>query len=427
MSELRPGYKQTEVGVIPEDWEYKHFGDVFTGFSSGQTPSRTKPQYYRGAIPWITSGELNYDIIYDTNEKITLDAVNKTHLKILPRGTFLFAITGLEAEGTRGSCGITGIDAATNQSCMALFPTNKVITEYLFYYYVGYGKKLALEYCQGTKQQSYTASTAKLLPILLPPTLAEQTAIAEVLSDNDALILSLDKLIAKKRNIKQGAMQELLTGRRRLPGFDGDTMGKHAGYKQTEVGVIPEDWELKSLGEISDVIMGQSPAGSTYNKNGLGIALINGPTEFTDSCPVKVQWTSQPTKICKEDDILICVRGSSTGRINISNDKYCIGRGVAAIRAQSTSNTSYLNSQIRLGIEKVLALTTGSTFPNIDGKAIRSIRIPLPPTIAEQTAIAAVLSDMDAEIAALEQKRDKYKAIKRGMMQELLTGKIRLV
>ncbi|MBC3789367.1 restriction endonuclease subunit S [Spirosoma utsteinense] len=209
--ELKKGYKQTEVGVIPEDWVDCKFEDVLTGFSSGQTPYRAIDRYYTGNIPWITSGELNYNTITDTIEKITKEAVVKTNLKIIPKGTFLFAITGLEAAGTRGSCAITGIEATTNQSCMALYPKKDLITtDYLFQFYVKYGDWLALQYCQGTKQQSYTGRIAKRLPIVLPPTIAEQTAIATALSDADALISRLETLIAKKRAIKQGAMQQLL-------------------------------------------------------------------------------------------------------------------------------------------------------------------------------------------------------------------------
>ncbi len=175
-TKLKPGYKQTEVGVIPEDWEAKTFGEVMTGFASGATPSRKHPDFYKGDIRWITSGELNYNVIMDTIEKISVEAVSKTNLKLLPKGTFLMAITGLEAEGTRGSCGIVGAEATTNQSCMALFPTKELSTHYLFYYYVYKGKSLALQYCQGTKQQSYTGKIVKLLPILLPP-FDEQEAI----------------------------------------------------------------------------------------------------------------------------------------------------------------------------------------------------------------------------------------------------------
>ena len=209
--ELRQGYKNMEVGVIPEDWEVKKFQDVMEGFSSGQTPYRGRPEFYKGDIPWITSGELNYNVITDTIEKITIEGAREANLKMIPKGTFLFAITGLEAAGTRGSCAITGIEATTNQSCMALYPKKGLLnTTYLFHYYVRYGDELAFKYCQGTKQQSYTGGIAKKLPIIVPPTVAEQTVIATALSDADALINNLEKLIAKKRNIKQGAMQKLL-------------------------------------------------------------------------------------------------------------------------------------------------------------------------------------------------------------------------
>lgn len=105
------------------------------------------------------------------------------------------------------------------------------------------------------------------------------------------------------------------------------------GYKQTEVGVIPEDWDATTLGDVAEVIMGQSPKGNSYNRDGNGLPLINNPTEFTKKHPIKVQWTTEPTKLCKPLDLLLCVRGSSTGRMNIANDEFCLGRGVAAIRA----------------------------------------------------------------------------------------------
>jgi type I restriction enzyme S subunit len=209
------GYKQTEVGLIPEDWNAKTLGDVMIHCFSGATPSRSHPDYYKGSIRWITSGELNYNIINDTAEKISKEAAIRTNLKLIPKNTFLMAITGLEAEGTRGSCGIVGEESTTNQSCMAIFPTNELLTKYLFHYYVLRGKALALKYCQGTKQQSYTAKIVKLIPIPLPPR-EEQCAIVAVLSDMDADIAMLVAYSEKMRALKQGMMQELLTGRIRL-------------------------------------------------------------------------------------------------------------------------------------------------------------------------------------------------------------------
>lgn len=198
------------------EWRNKLWGDVIAHCSSGATPYRGRPEFYKGSIKWITSGELNYNLITDTIEHISEVAVEKTNLRIHPIGTFLMAITGLEAAGTRGACAIVGSPATTNQSCMAIYPTSELRTEYLYHYYVYHGNELALKYCQGTKQQSYTAQLVRILPIDLPPTKEEQSAIASVLTDMDTEIAVLGEKLAKARQVKQGMMQELLTGRIRL-------------------------------------------------------------------------------------------------------------------------------------------------------------------------------------------------------------------
>ena len=134
--------------------------------------------------------------------------------------------------------------------------------------------------------------------------------------------------------------------------------------------------EYLPLSECSDVIMGQSPPGDSYNKLGKGAPLLNGPTEFTDRYPVKIQWTTKPTKYCKDNDILLCVRGNTTGKINISNDKYCIGRGVAAIRGKSIFKTDFLEFVLRYNVDEIMRVASGSTFPNIDSKTLKAIKIP---------------------------------------------------
>ena len=212
----RPGYKQTELGEIPEDWEAGMFGDYLEHCTSGATPYRGTPEFYKGGIRWITSGELNYNVITDTIEKVSTDAVKKTNLKVHPIGTFLIAITGLEAAGTRGSCGTVGAPSTTNQSCMALYTNHRLSTDYLFHYYVYMGDELAFKYCQGSKQQSYTAKIVKLLPITVPTSVEEQITIASVLSDMDTELNALQQRLSKTQKIKQGMMQELLTGKTRL-------------------------------------------------------------------------------------------------------------------------------------------------------------------------------------------------------------------
>ena len=210
------GFKHTELGRIPEDWSLSPMREVIYYCSAGATPYRGNESFYKGTNRWITSGELNYCVINDTIEKISDNAIEKTNLKIHPAGTFLMAITGLEAAGTRGSCGIIGQPSTTNQSCMAIYPNKNLTSKYLYHWYVYNGNELALKYCQGTKQMSYTAGLIQRLPIYLPTTTKEQTAIATILSDMDAEIQALQQRLDKTHDIKQGMMQQLLTGKVRL-------------------------------------------------------------------------------------------------------------------------------------------------------------------------------------------------------------------
>jgi len=210
------GYKKSELGEIPEDWTITLLNDVIDSCSSGATPYRGISEYYKGNNRWITSGELNYCIINDTIEKISDSAIKDTNLKIHPAGTFLMAITGLEAAGTRGACGIVGKPSATNQSCMAIYPNNKLDSNYLYHWYLYNGETLAFKYCQGTKQLSYTAGLIRKIPLFLPTNKKEQTAIAAILSDMDKDIQTLQQRLDKTRQLKQGMMQELLTGKTRL-------------------------------------------------------------------------------------------------------------------------------------------------------------------------------------------------------------------
>ncbi len=197
------------------------------------------------------------------------------------------------------------------------------------------------------------------------------------------------------------------------------------GYKKTKLGWIPEDWEIKTVNQIAKVIMGQSPNGDTYNYSGIGKPLINGPTEFTDKHPIRKQWTSAPTKMCRTEDILLCVRGSSTGRINIADDSYCIGRGVAAIRANTDLNQKFVEIQLKNGVHKILKLTSGSTFPNIDSKSLRSIKF-IVPSAFEQTGISECITQWENSIELINKLIKQKKLFKKGLMQQLLTGKKRL-
>ena len=391
-------YKHTEFGLIPDDWVLCTFKDVLTTFLSGATPYRGIPEYYNGNIRWISSGELNYNVIYDTIEHISANAVRNTNLHILNPSTFLMAITGLEAEGTRGKCAFVGAPATTNQSCLAINGTDRMCVEYLFWFYRMWGDYLAFKYCQGTKQQSYTAEIVKKLPIYCPITIKEQNKIAEALSDVDALITALDKKIAKKRLIKQGAMQQLLTGKKRLPNFS-------------------EKWVSKKLGEISRI--------KTGKRNG-DEQVKNGKYPFFVRSNVVARIDSYSFD---GEAILVPGEGGIGAIFHYVNGKFDYHQRVYKISDFADAiygKYVYYYMQRYFG-EYALSLSVKATVDSLRLPTFEEFSIALPNNIEEQQAIATILSDMDKEIADLEARRNKYKLIKSGMMQKLLTGQIRLV
>lgn len=400
------GQIQSRVGLLPADWEVRRIDEIATVVRGSSPRPAGDPRYFDGSfVPWLTVAALTN--IPDWKLTVTETATCLTEQgsrlsRTLDPGIVIVANSG----ATLGVAKILGIKCCANDGIAALLAQLQGDERFVCYYLNTLTTYLREVVAPGNGQPNLNTTLIGNIKIPQPP-VGEQRAIAAALSNVDVLIGALDKLIAKKRTIKLATMQQLLTGRSRLPGF-------------------AAAWKSRNLDDVAKVVMGQSPSGASYNSVESGIPLINGPTEFTDRYPIPAQWTTEPTKLCEPGDMLLCVRGSSTGRINIADDVYCIGRGICAIRAKAGSTTSFITYHVDSAIQEVLRFTTGSTFPNIDGKSIRSIRVPVPDEV-EQNAIVSVLFDMDAELTALERNRDKTKAIKRGMMQQLLTGRIRLV
>ena len=415
MVEMKRKYKKSEYGLIPVDWKEGTFADFLEGFSAGDTPYRGITSNFKGKIKWISSGELNYNRINDTIEHISEEAFTKTSLKIHPEGTFLMAITGLEAAGTRGRCAFVGNPAATNQSCMAIYPTDKMINEYLYYFYRKYSEILANKYCQGTKQKSYTSNIVKLLPIVCPPSIKEQASIATALSDVDSLISALTKKIEKKKAIKQGLMQQLLTGKKRLPGFG-------------------EKWVEIELGQHSIMNSGGTPSTANPEYYGgkipfLSINDITNAGKFiyeTEKTITEEGLKNSSARLFKKGTIMYAMY-ASVGKCAITKIRISCSQAILGINVDSTLDADFLYYYLVSIQDDVLNYGQTGTQTNLSKQIISSFILNVPSSKAEQTAIANILSDCDSEIAALEEKRDKYKEIKQGMMQQLLTGKIRLI
>jgi len=271
-------------------------------------------------------------------------------------------------------------------------------------------------------------------PYLLPvPPLSEQDAIAKALSDADALIESLEQLIAKKRQIKQGAMQELLTGKRRLPGF-----AAKLGYKQTEVGVIPEDWLVVSASDACAKIQDGTHFSPRLGGNDyLYITSKNirfGYLDISFAPRIDAVQHRAIYKRCdvKKGDLLLTKDGANTGNatLNTLDEEFSLLSSVAFLRFDPNKHSAaYFLQQILTsqGQRQIQDAMAGNAITRLTLEKIKKLRFPLPPTPAEQEAIATILTDMDAEIAVLEAKLAKARQLKQGVMQELLTGKTRLV
>lgn len=406
-------FKDTEIGKIPEEWEIGYFGDVLCTFSAGATPYRGIPDYYNGKINWISSGELNYNVIYDTIEHISEEALRNTNLCLHAPGTFLMAITGLEATGTRGKCAFVGAPSATNQSCLAINGTNKMDIKYLYWYYRMYGDYLAFKYSQGTKQQSFTATIVKNLPITYPKQVIEQHHIASALTSIDNLIASLGKLIEKKKNIKQGAMQQLLTGKTRLKGFT-------------------EPWVYRKISEIATTSSGGTPSRSIPNYYYGDIKWFT-TTELKDNYLydsvehiTREALNNSSAKMFSANTILMAMYGATIGKLGVLKEPSTTNQACCAIKCNDIVEI-FLFYILLYNRKSIIEKGCGAGQPNISQAIVNELSFLVPPCEKEQQAIATILTKMDNEITALEAKRAKYEAIKQGMMQQLLTGKIRLI
>ena len=181
---------------------------------------------------------------------------------------------------------------------------------------------------------------------------------------------------------------------------------------------LPKGWVETTLGEVVDIIMGQSPKGETCNENSIGMPLLNGPTEFGVISPIPIQYTTDPKKISNTYDLLFCVRGSTTGRMNWSNQKYAIGRGVAAIRHKNGIDyRKYVKAIIDYKLTNILTGATGTTFPNVSRNQLESTEILLPP-LPEQKAIANILTSFDDKIELLQAQNETLETIAQTIFKE---------
>jgi type I restriction enzyme S subunit len=379
---VKPGYKQTEIGVIPEDWEAATIGEVAT-FSGGSQPPRSTFKFApaKGYVRLIQIRDYKTDDYASfIPESMVRKRCAKDDIMIGRYGPPVFQI-------------LRGIEGAYNVALIKATPNHRVDRE--FFFYVLSQEKL-FELIDSLSRRS-SGQTGIEMPALKSyglalPSLPEQRAIATALNDVDALLVALEQLFAKKRDLKQAAMQQLLTGQTRLPGFHGD-------------------WEVKRLGDLLTVRHGKSQHDITAPDGKYPILASGGEIGRTN------------TFIYDKPSVLIGRKGTIDSPQYVDSPFWTVDTLFFTEIADEADAkfVFYKFTMIRWR-----SYNEASGVPSLNAKTIENIEIQTP-HLPEQIAIAAVLSDMDAELAVLEQRLAKTRALKQGMMQELLTGRPRLI
>lgn len=413
------GVQKTELGVIPADWSaeiLEHMVDSSRSIRYGIVqPGKFDPRgrylvrgqdYSRG---WVDPSELFR--VGSIIEERYANARIRT-------GDILITIVG--ASTGRIAVVPSWLDDANLTQTTARIAINNARASSAYCSYVlssWYGTRQVQNYIKGGAQPGLNCGDLEKFLIPLPPTKAEQEAIAEALSDADTLIESLEQLLAKKRHIKQGAMQKLLTGKKRLPGFSGE-------------------WKVMRLGELADIRSGGTPS-TAQSAFWDGDILWCTPTDITALDGHK--YLQETNRRITQDGLknssaemippqsIVMTSRATIGECAINTVPVSTNQGFKNFVTYEFCDTEFLYYLLMTQKQGFVSLCGGSTFLEIGKTQLIGYEVRLPETKREQTAIAAILSDMDTDIAMLEAKLAKARALKQGMMQELLTGRIRLV
>lgn len=414
------GYKQTEVGVIPEDWEVFRIGDITTKVGSGITPKGGNRVYKAFGRPFVRSQNVGWghldldDIAYiDGPTHATFDS---TELEV---GDVLLNITGASI-GRVALADRRIVGGNVNQHVCLIRPNKSTLESgFLGAFLISSdGQRQIDSFQAGGNRQGLNFNQVRSIRLAAPSCIEEQRAIATALSEVDALLEALDRLIAKKRDIKQASMQQLLTGQTRLPGFEGE-------------------WEEKRLGELGHFLKGSGVRRDEAQSGSLPCVRYGEIYTIHHDVIREFQSWISPDVAAKavriqKGDLLFAGSGETKDEIGksvavVTDMEAYAGGDIVILRASKTDPVfmGYALNQSAVNLQKS-SFGQGDAVVHISTSALSQIVIALPPE-AEQNAIATILSDMDAELEALQQRRAKTAALKQAMMQELLTGRIRLI
>ena len=412
---LPAGWKRTEVGVMPESWRVEPISEIASVKTGPFGSALHERDYVDNGTPIVTVEHLSEHGIKHQNLPLVSD-VDRLRLRsyLLRAGDIVFSRVGSVDRNSLVSESEDGWLFSGRLLRVRISPARRTSARYLSYHlHTESFTKRVHSVSVGQTMASLNTQILRRVQVVLPP-FPEQSAIAAVLSDVDALIGSLEALIAKKRAIKRAAMQQLLTGRTRLPGFSGE-------------------WGNAPLGAIAEIRNGGTPR-TTVPEYWDGDIAWCTPTDITAARGRSLVSTARSittlglsasgATLLPKGALLLCSR-ATVGEVRIAAMPVATNQGFKSLVCGKSVDHEYLYYRLLTLKEQMVDWATGSTFLEISKRDVANIQFLLPP-LAEQRAIAAGLTDMDDEIAALERRLDKTHAIKQGMMQQLLTGAIRL-
>lgn len=400
------------------NWKETTIGDICESYAGG-TPNRSNSEYYKGDIPWISSGEVNQSYIYNTKEKISNDGLRFSSAKWIPKEAILVAMYG----ATAGQVAKLKIDATSNQAVLALIP--KETDDYFLYHLLNFIKPQILFLAQGSGQPNLSKSIIDKTKIILP-TIPQQRKIAKILSTCDTVIEKTEAAIAKYQGIKQGMMQDLFTR-----GIDVNTGKLRPSYeeaphlyKEIELGWIPKEWERIKFGDEINFLSGFPFASVFFNDEKVGKPLIRIRDLLNSSQETFYKGVYSDTYLVKKGDVLIGMDGDFH-IVKWKNSPSLLNQRILKLskRRDSKLHLEYFFYYLFSFLIDIHNKTAATTVKHLSTKDISEATKYMPLKI-EQILSAKKITSLENKIEAEQSALSKYQQLKSGLMQDLLSGKV---
>ena len=402
---------------LPTKWPMKRLKDISSKIGSGATPRGGKSSYRSDGVSLIRSLNV-YDFYFDEEDLAFISDEQAARLDnvVVLNDDILLNITGASV----GRCCMVNsktLPARVNQHVAIVRIRPELADPHFVLYCINssHFKSRLLALAQGgATREALTKTTIEDFEVYQPP-LPVQKRIADILSAYDELIENNQRRIKILESMARSLYREWFV-HFRFPGSESIPL------VPSPLGPIPQGWEVKKLGEVATITMGLSPKGDTYNDDGYGTPLVNGPVEFGDRFTRQIKWTTSPSKLCKEGDLVVCVRGSTTGRNVKSDGTYCLGRGVCGISSQFQC---FVDLVFANELPRLLAQTSGSTFPSWTGPQLKSHPM-LSPPLSVLERFEGLVKPMNDAVLTYSRQIQNLSQTRNRLLPRLLSGQVEL-